>query len=124
MSRIRPQRQTLKISASSKAPMRIVLFLLPMLAVALMLCFVMPLTGIVSTVIIMIALLTLPLKARKGECPECGHVKMFPFSGFGGACKGCGKDIVLRGEEVHLLEPRSQVPVVGSGRGHQPTRKR
>jgi len=123
MKRIRPQRETLKTSTSSKAPMRIVLVLLPIFILALLLCFFMLLTGIVSTILVAIALFTLPLKARKGQCPECGREKLFPFSGFGSACKGCGQDIVLRGENIHLLEPRSHTPVAGSGRGHQPTRK-
>ena len=123
MKRIRPQRQTLKTSSSVKAPMRIVFFLLPLLLIGLLLCFFMPLTGMIISALLVVALFALPSKARKGECPECGREKLFPFSGFGSACKGCGQDIVLRGEEIHLLEPRSNTPVVGSGRGHQPTRK-
>ena len=83
----------------------------------------MPWTGMIGSVLAMIALFTLPFKAKKGACPNCGHKRLFPFSGFGGPCKDCGQDIVLRGDAIHLLEPRIRKPVPGSGRGNQPTRK-
>jgi len=123
MSRIRPQRQTLKTSSTQRAQLQIVLYVLPLWIASMLLSFFMPFTGVIGSIVAFIALFTLPFKARKGECPECGRVRLFPFSGFGGACKGCGQDIVLRGEDIHLLEPRGNAAVDGSGRGHRPTRK-
>ncbi len=120
---VRPQRQTLKTSPAKKAPMQIVAFILPIWLMTGLLSFFMPWTGMIGSVLAMIALFTLPFKAKKGACPNCGRERLFPFSGFGGPCKDCGQDIVLRGDDIHLLEPRSTVPVPGSGRGNHPTRK-
>lgn len=104
MSRI--ERKTLERSQASPAPLRIVVLTLPWLAAAMGIALFMPTTGIVSTLILAPALLILPFKARRGPCPACGTSKTFPFSGFGNNCKGCGEEIVLRGEEIHLLEPK------------------
>ena len=123
MSRVRPQRKTLKTTSAKHAPLRVLLYSLPVWGGSILLIFMMPLTGIVSSFIIAGCILILPFKARKGECPECGKLKLFPFSGVGGVCKGCGQDIVLRGEDIHLLEPRSETPIAGSGRGNQPVRR-
>lgn len=83
---------------------------MPWLAIAIPLSLFMPATGIISTLILGPAILILPFKARRGPCPACNRLKTFPFSGFGNACKGCGEEIVLRGEEIHLLEPRAKEP--------------
>ena len=123
MSRVRPQRKTIKTTPAKAAPFRILLFSLPLWGGSILLIFMMPITGIVSSLVIAGCVFVLPFKARKGECPECGKLKLFPFSGFGSACKGCGQDIVLRGEDIHLLEPRSNTPVSGSGRGNRPNRR-
>lgn len=104
----RTERQTLARSSASLTPFRIILFTLPWLAAAIVLALFMPATGTVSTLILAPALLILPFKARRGPCPACGTHKTFPFSGFGNACKGCGEEIVLRGEEIHLLEPKAR----------------
>jgi len=120
---VRPQRQTLKTSPAKKAPIQIVMVVLPIWGVTMVLSFFMPITGVVGSVLALFALFTLPFKAKKGPCPECGRQKVFPFSGFGGGCKGCGQDIVLRGNDIHLIEPRSKQPTPGSGRGNQPTKR-
>ncbi|MDQ7001888.1 MAG: hypothetical protein Q9N02_04280 [Ghiorsea sp.] len=123
MNHVRPKRKTLKITIATAAPLRILLFSLPLWGGSLLLIFMMPLTGIVSSFVIAGCVFILPFKAKKGECPACGKLKLFPFSGFGSQCKGCGEDIVLRGEDIHLLEPKSNTPIAGSGRGNQPTRR-
>ena len=110
------RRATLKIAESKAAPMRVILYTLPLWAGSALLTFVMPLTGTVTFIVIILCLLVLPFKARTGICPECGTSKMFPFSGFGSACKGCGNELVLRGEEIHLLEKKSGKAKVGTGR--------
>ncbi len=120
---VRPKRQTLKTAPAKKAPMQIIALILPVWFITSMLSFFMPWTGVIASILTMIALFVLPFKAKKGACPNCGRKRLFPFSGFGGPCKGCGQDIVLRGNDIHLLEPRSTKPVPGSGRGNQPTRK-
>ncbi len=123
MSRVRPRRETLKISPAQAAPVQIIVYTLPLWGASLLLMFAMPITGIVSSLVIAGCVFVLPFKAKKGECPGCGRKRLFPFSGFGSACKGCGEDIVLRENEIHLLEPRSRAAVDGSGRGFRPTRK-
>ena len=116
-------RKTLATSSAKPAPLRILLYSLPLWAGSILLIFVMPLTGIVSSILIAGCVLILPFKAKQGACPACRRIRLFPFSGVGGPCKGCGEDIVLRGNEIHLLEPKGNTPTSGSGRGNQPTRR-
>ncbi len=123
MSRLRPQRRTLKTSPAQHAQFQVVFYILPFLVLTMILFFFMPLTGMIGFVFTLFALFVLPFKARKGRCPECGRMRLFLFSGFGGVCQGCRQDVVLRGEAIHLLEPRSRDAVDGSGRGYRPTRK-
>ncbi len=109
-------RQTIQISDSVPASLRIIFYTLPLWAGSLILMFVMPLTGLVTFVLIATCLFILPFKARQGKCPACSTSKTFPFSGYGSACKGCGQELVLRGEAIHLLEAKSKSVVAGSGR--------
>ncbi len=109
-------RQTIQVTASAAAPLQIVLYTLPLWATSLLLMFFMPLTGFITFVLIAVCLFILPFKARVGACPACATKKMFPFSGFGSACKGCGQELVLRGEKIHLLEEKSKQAITGSGR--------
>lgn len=112
----RPIRETVATSVTKPAPMRIILFTLPIWGAALLLTFFMPMTGIVTSILAGICLLVLPFKARRGLCPNCQTPKTLPFSGFGNACRGCGEELVLRGDQLHQIEPRSQMPRPGSNR--------
>ncbi|MDX8387886.1 MAG: hypothetical protein R8M46_05040 [Ghiorsea sp.] len=112
-------KKTLDTSASFAAPFRIILYTFPVWGAFLLLMFVMPMTGLVGSIIIAISLFLLPFKARRGVCPRCTTVKLFPFSGFGNACKGCGGELVLRGKIIHLLEKRSDQAVAGTGRSNR-----
>jgi len=76
----------------------------------------MPMTGIITSIIMGVCLLVLPFKARRGHCPACDRPKTLPFSGFGNACKGCGGEVVLRGGKFHLLEAKARQQRAGSGR--------
>jgi len=116
-------RKTLQQVPSKPAPFRVLLLTLPAWGASLALTFVMPLTGVVGSVLIVVCVLVLPFKARQGACPSCGRRKLFPFSGFGSYCKGCGKELVLRGREIHLLEEKVSRGKPGTGRGHQPLRR-
>ncbi|MBL1353728.1 MAG: hypothetical protein COA61_010450 [Zetaproteobacteria bacterium] len=106
---------TLAISPAKPAPFRIIALSLPLWGLSLLLSFFMPLTGIFSFIIIGICLFWLPFKAKQGHCPGCQRLKVFPFSGFGSRCKGCDYELVLRGDEIHQIEPRTS-PRAGSGR--------
>ncbi len=117
-----PMRKTLATSPAKPAPLRVLLYSLPLWGGSILLIFAMPLTGIITSVVIAGCVFILPFKARRGACPKCGKLRLFPFSGFGGKCKGCGEDIVLRGNAIHLIEPR-QGYVDGSGRGNRPVRR-
>jgi len=112
-------RLTLQTATSSAAPFKIVLYTLPLWVGSLFLMLFMPLTGFISSILIVFCLLVLPFKARFGACPQCLTVKMFPFSGFGSDCRGCKQELVLRGEVIHLLEEKSKVAKAGSGRSHR-----
>ncbi|MDQ6980064.1 MAG: hypothetical protein Q9M46_01170 [Ghiorsea sp.] len=116
-------RKTLSTSPAKPAPLRILLYSLPVWGGSILFIFAMPLTGIVSSVFIAGCLLVLPFKAKQGECPSCGKHKLFPFSGLGGMCKGCGQELVLRGKAIHLLEPKASRAKPGSGRGNQPIQR-
>ena len=116
-------RKTLATSPAKPAPLRILLYSLPLWGGSILLVFAMPLTGIVSCILVAGCVLVLPFKAKQGACPACKCKRLFPFSGVGGLCKGCGEDIVLRGNDIHLLEPKDNTPSPGSGRGNQPTRR-
>jgi len=116
-------RLTLQTAASSASPFKIMLYTLPLWAGSLVLMLFMPLTGFISSILIVFCLLILPFKSRAGACPQCLTVKTFPFSGFGHACKGCGQELVLRGKTIHLIEPRNKKTVAGSGRGHRPMKQ-
>jgi hypothetical protein len=76
----------------------------------------MPMTGIITSVVMIFCLLVLPFKARRGLCPACEMPKTLPFSGFGNSCRGCGGEVVLRGDEFHLLEAKTGEKRAGSGR--------
>ncbi len=114
-----PTRQTLQTAHVKKAPMQIVMVILPVWLVSLVLSFAMPFTGIFFSLVAMLALFTLPFKAREGACPACGTKKLFPFSGFGGICKGCGHELVLRDNMIHLLEEKPKRARTGSGRSNR-----
>ncbi|MDX8382688.1 MAG: hypothetical protein R8M45_01325 [Ghiorsea sp.] len=110
-------RETLAKSRSLAAPIRIVLHTLPWWGLSMLLLLFMPITGFISAIIMAICLFILPFKARYGHCPQCRHGKLFPFSGFGYACKGCGQELVLRGRDIHLLEAKKTARKAGLGRG-------
>jgi len=112
-----PVRNTIATSKTSAAPIQIILFTLPIWGASMILTLFMPMTGIITSIIMAVCLLVLPFKARRGLCPACEKPKTLPFSGFGNRCKGCGKEIVLRGSEFHLLEARTNARIDGSGRG-------
>ncbi|MCF6208415.1 MAG: hypothetical protein L3J61_03375 [Ghiorsea sp.] len=116
-------RKTLTTSPTKPAPLRILLYSLPLWGGSILLIFAMPLTGIVSSIFIAGCLLVLPFKAKQGEWPSGGKDKLFPFSGMGGMCKSCGQELVLRGKLIHLLEPKSNRAKPGSGRGNQPIQR-
>ncbi len=111
-----PVRKTVATSETSPAPVRIILFTLPVWGASMALTLFMPMTGIITTVIMVICLLVLPFKARRGLCPACERPKTLPFSGFGNTCKGCGGEVVLRGDKFHLLEVKAREQRAGSGR--------
>jgi len=108
-------RQTLATTPAAAAPLRIILVSLPLWGASLVLTLFMPFTGIITFTLMAICLLWLPFTAKRGACPHCQHLKTFPFSGFGSACKSCGHELVLRQKNIHLLEPRTS-PRHGSGR--------
>jgi len=112
-------RKTLANSPSKAAPIRILLWTMPLWGLSVMLMFPMPFTGLISSFVIVFCVLVLPFKARFGLCPDCQTGKLFPFSGFGSNCRGCGQELVLRGQEVHLLEEKSNQARAGSGRSHR-----
>lgn len=111
-----PLRSTVATSPASPAPLRILLYSLPVWGGCILLTFFMPITGIITSIVGGLCLLVLPFKAKRGRCPACGTIKIFPFSGFGNACKECGEELVLRGSEIHQLEPKPATPRPGSGR--------
>jgi hypothetical protein len=111
-----PVRKTIATSETSPAPVRIILFTLPVWGASMALTLFMPMTGIITSIIMVICLLILPFKARRGLCPACERPKTLPFSGFGNTCKGCGGEVVLRGDEFHLLEVKAREKRTGSGR--------
>jgi len=86
------------------------LFTLPVCAGCFVLIIAMPLTGTLLSFVMFIGLFILPFTAKRGECPACNAPRLFPFSGIGGHCKNCGEEIVLRGSEVHQIEPKQQTP--------------
>jgi len=109
------QQKTIATSPAKPAPFRVIFLSLPLWGFSLLLMLFMPLTGLVSFSVIAFCLLWLPFKARQGRCPQCQKIKTFPFSGFGSRCKGCGYELVLRGLDIHQLEPRKKARY-GSGR--------
>jgi hypothetical protein len=111
-----PVRKTIATAASTPAPLQILLYTLPVWGASMALTLFMPITGIITSVIMAICLLILPFKARRGRCPACETVKTLPFSGFGNACKGCGGELVLRDREIHLLEAKQKSRRPGTGR--------
>lgn len=111
-----PIRKTVATSDTSPAPLQILLYTLPVWGASMALTLFMPMTGMITSIFMAICLLVLPFKARKGQCPSCKTPKLLPFSGFGNRCKGCGEEIVLRGNEFHLLEARTKRGRAGSGR--------
>jgi len=106
---------TLATSTAKPAPFRIIFLSLPLWGLSLLLMFFMPLTGLISSILIGFCLFYLPFKAKQGECPHCHTLKTFPFSGFGSRCKGCEYELVLRGDKIHQIQPRTH-PRKGSGR--------
>lgn len=113
----RTERKSIATTPASPAPLHILAMTLPLWGACLLLTFFMPVTGIVTSLVIGLCLLVLPFKARRGACPNCSMMKTLPFSGFGNCCRGCGEELVLRGNQIHLLEPRPKRPRPGSG-GH------
>jgi len=113
------RRKTLQTSQAKSAMMKIVLLVLPIWGLTMLLSFFMPFTGIIGSVLAVISLFILPFKAKQGCCPNCDTHKIFPFSGFGNACKGCGQELVLRGNQIHLLEEKGKQTRSGSGRGNR-----
>jgi hypothetical protein len=111
-----PTRKTVATAATSAAPLQILLYTLPVWGACMALTLFMPMTGLITSIIMIICLLVLPFKARHGRCPNCGRPKVFPFSGFGNACKGCGEELVLRGNEIHQLEAKHKGHRPGTGR--------
>ncbi len=109
-------RKTVATSPTSPAPVRIILFTLPVWGASMALTLFMPMTGIITSIIMAVCLLALPFRARRGLCPGCKRPKTLPFSGFGNNCKGCGGEVVLRGDEFHLLEAKAREQRAGSGR--------
>ena len=109
-----PTRKTLATSNTTPAPLRIMIFTLPLWGLSLLLMLFMPFTGMVSFVCMAVCLLWLPFTARHGLCPQCQHPKTIAFSGLGSACKGCGADLVLREHLIHHIEPKKRR--YGSGR--------
>jgi len=109
-------RKTMQTSASKAAPLRIIFFTIPLWGSFVLLMLFMPMTGLIGAVLLGFCLLYLPFKARKGLCPKCQTLKTFPFSGFGSRCQGCGNELVLRGDTIHLIEPKSKVGRPGTGR--------
>ncbi|MBF0282485.1 MAG: hypothetical protein HQM07_07985 [Zetaproteobacteria bacterium] len=109
-----PSRPTIAMAETSTGALHILIYTLPLMFAAMLLTFAMPFTGVVTSLLLFACVFILPFKARRGFCPSCGHAKLFPFSGFGNGCKGCGADLVLRGETLHWLEdkPRSKAPPV------------
>jgi len=112
-----PVRKTVATSETSAAPLQILLYTLPLWGASMALTLFMPMTGIITSIIMVVCLLVLPFKARRGLCPACERPKTLPFSGFGNSCRGCGEEIVLRGREFHLLETRTKGRIAGTGRG-------
>lgn len=108
-------RKTVATASTSAAPLQILLYTLPVWGACIALTLFMPMTGIITSIIMAICLLVLPFTARRGRCPACQTLKTFPFSGFGNGCKGCGEELVLRGSEIHQLEPKKN-PRPGTGR--------
>ncbi len=109
-------RKTIATSETSPAPVRIILSTLPVWGASMALTLFMPTTGIITSIIMAVCLLVLPFKARRGLCPACERPKTLPFSGFGNSCKGCGGEVVLRGDRFHLLEAKAKGRRAGSGR--------
>jgi hypothetical protein len=109
-------RKTIVTSPTSPAPLQILLYTLPVWGASMALTLFMPMTGIITSIVMVVCLLVLPFKARRGLCPACERPKTLPFSGFGNLCKGCGEEIVLRGDTFHLLEAKAMKPRAGSGR--------
>jgi len=109
-------RNTVATTVTKPAPLQILLFTLPIWGASVALTLFMPMTGIITSIIIGSCLLVLPFKARRGLCPNCQTPKTLPFSGFGNNCKGCGEELVLRNNELHQIEPRPASSTPGSGR--------
>jgi len=114
-----PSRQTLATSPAKPAPIRIILLSLPLWGASVALMLFMPLTGIISFIVIAVCLCWLPFKAKHGTCPACHTPKTFPFSGFGSLCKGCNYELVLRGSKIHQIA-KNKRPRYGSGRSQSP----
>jgi len=111
-----PMRKTVATAPTKPAPLQILLYTLPLWGASVALTLFMPMTGIITAIIIGICLLILPFKARRGLCPSCERPKTLPFSGFGNICKGCGEELVLRNNELHQIEPRPASSFPGPGR--------
>jgi len=109
-------RTTVATATATPAPLHILIYTLPLWFFFLLLTFFMPITGIVTSIVIAICLLVLPFTAKRALCPACGRAKTLPFSGFGNRCKGCGVELVLRGSEIHQLEPKPEKARPQSGR--------
>lgn len=92
------------------------MLVLPIWASCVVLMLFMPITGVIGAVVVAWCVLVLPFKARRGACPKCQTRKTFLFSGFGGQCKGCGEELVLRGKLIHQLEPKARDARPGLGR--------
>ncbi|PIQ32190.1 MAG: hypothetical protein CO186_05415 [Zetaproteobacteria bacterium CG_4_9_14_3_um_filter_49_83] len=99
-------RKTLAATITDAAPIQIIIITLPWWLGSMGLSLFMPLTGIVTFIVLGTCIAVLPFKARKACCPACGTLKILPFSGIGTNCKGCGHELVLRGREMHLLEAK------------------
>lgn len=112
----KPLRGTVATTTTRPAPLQILLYTLPVWGVSVALTLFMPMTGIITSIIIGCCLLILPFTARRGFCPNCQTPKTLPFSGFGNHCKGCGEELVLRDNELHQIEPRPTNSTPGPGR--------
>ncbi|MDQ6978668.1 MAG: hypothetical protein Q9M09_00650 [Mariprofundaceae bacterium] len=111
-------RATIATSETKPAPWRVLCYTVPLWGGALLLSVAMPLTAVLSLVVLSGCLFILPFKARRGLCPHCQRPKLVPFSGVGGSCKGCGVDLVLRNKVLHYIEavPKAARPAYTGGK--------
>jgi len=111
-------RATIATSETRPAPWRVLFYSIPLWGIALLLLIAMPLTAVLSLLVLAVCLFILPFKARRGLCPHCQHPKLIPFSGLGGQCKGCGVDLVLRNKQLHYIEaaPKPARPAYTAGK--------